>query len=161
MCLNDSNDCIVHSYSQGFQKKLRNLWQPRMSNIFWNLSGWTLVTAKDVKTFFFDQTFFSTKLFFLRVEIVSLNFLEKFSKCFRCSAVVTKLRQLGFQNQIVDDSWSDSNELGQQLYNNLDFIVKIWLSLSFTIYLRSFLIKFDQIQSIFNLFLIKIWLNVN
>ena len=39
----------------------------------------------------------------------------------------TKLRQLGLQNQIVDDLKWDSNEFRRRLYNNSDFKVEIGL----------------------------------
>ena len=38
--------------------------------------------------------------------------------------VITKLRQLGLPNQIVDNSKSDSNKFGRRINYNSDFKVK-------------------------------------
>ena len=64
---------------------------------------------------------------------------------------ISKLRRLGSQNPIANNSKTDSNEFGWRSYGNSDLKMKLY---------HQFLFLFifywiDQIQSFFNLFLIK------
>ena len=88
-----------------------NLLQPKsryqVFSLFWSHSHKYQIALKFLSFFFISFSYlFSKEIFFHRVNT---------------SFVFCKLRRLWFQNQIVDNSQSDSNEFGWQLYNNSKF----------------------------------------